>query len=132
MKQRRGQSTAEYAILFSVVIAALVGMQLYMKRGGQARLKIGIDEYTEVGSSVRSWLDNSAPPAGFVKFEHKHKQYEPYYTKSDMTTMSASITKNGTDLSKKEVVNTIDQALPETNVRKALSTQEQVAPSQAD
>lgn len=33
-----GQSTAEYAILIGVVVAAAVGMQTYIKRGVQARV----------------------------------------------------------------------------------------------
>ena len=39
MSGRKGQSTAEYAVLMVVVIAALLGMAIFMKRGvmGKAR-----------------------------------------------------------------------------------------------
>src|SRR3989338_4429757 len=44
MRKRRlfksvGQSTTEYAVLLAVVAAALIGMQAYMKRGIQGRLR---------------------------------------------------------------------------------------------
>ncbi len=130
MRQRPGQSTAEYAILFSVVIAALVGMQLYMKRGGQARLKIGIDEYTKVGFEPRPWLKDSTPPTDF-KIAHTHEQYEPYYNKSDMTTMSASETADTTDLTTHTVTHTIAKG-KELNVRKKDSFQSQAKPNEAD
>jgi len=40
---RKGQSTAEYAIVIGLVIAAAVGMQLYVKRGIQAKVKDAVD-----------------------------------------------------------------------------------------
>lgn len=67
--RRRGQNTAEYAILIGLVIAAAVAMQLYVKRGLQARAKGGIE-----------YLANRTPelnPVGGQKF-----QYEPYYANS--------------------------------------------------
>ncbi|MDP8259862.1 MAG: hypothetical protein P9L96_02510 [Candidatus Gygaella obscura] len=36
---KKGQSTAEYAILIGLVIAAAIGMQTYVKRGMQAKLR---------------------------------------------------------------------------------------------
>ena len=40
---RKGQSTLEYAILIAVVVAAAIGMQVYVKRGFQGRLKQSAD-----------------------------------------------------------------------------------------
>ncbi len=40
---RKGQSTAEYAIVIGLVIAAAVGMQIYVKRGLQAKIKGAVD-----------------------------------------------------------------------------------------
>ena len=40
----RGQSTAEYAILAAVVIAALLAMQIYMKGGIQGKLRESADQ----------------------------------------------------------------------------------------
>lgn len=67
--KRRGQSTAEYAIVIGLVIAAAVAMQIYVKRGIQAKVKAATD-YTD--SSATSVV-------GTVK------QYEPYYQTSDLT-----------------------------------------------
>jgi hypothetical protein len=40
----RAQSFTEYALLFGLVTMALVGMQVYMKRGIQAVVKVASDE----------------------------------------------------------------------------------------
>lgn len=65
---QRGQSTAEYAILVAVVVAACVGMQLYVKRGMQGKFRDMTDAYTRQGGVV------GATPIGTTR------QYEPYYT----------------------------------------------------
>ena len=44
MNLQRGQSTLEYVILIVIVIAALLTMQMYMKRGVQGRWKSAADE----------------------------------------------------------------------------------------
>lgn len=44
LKDKRGQNTLEYALLIGVVVAALIGMQVYMKKGIQGKLKEGTDE----------------------------------------------------------------------------------------
>lgn len=41
---KRGQSTVEYAVVFAVVAAALLAMQVYIKRGAQGRLKDASDQ----------------------------------------------------------------------------------------
>ncbi len=43
-KNNRGQSTLEYAILIIVIIAALLSLQMYVKRGVQGRLKSATDD----------------------------------------------------------------------------------------
>lgn len=73
---RRGQSTAEYAILFAVVLGAIVAMQVYVKRGSQGRIKMVTD--TAVGH-VLGRFGNATPAA-------KDLQYEPYYASSDFKT----------------------------------------------
>lgn len=45
IKKTKGQSFAEYAILISVVTAALLAMQIYMKRGIQAVVKYSTDQW---------------------------------------------------------------------------------------
>ncbi|MFH0854904.1 MAG: hypothetical protein V1869_00070 [Candidatus Omnitrophota bacterium] len=59
-RKSRGQSTLEYVILISFVVAALIAMGVYMKRGVQGRLKESTDQ---VG-----------------------QQYSPGYTTSSYTT----------------------------------------------
>ena len=44
-KKTMGQSIAEYSILIAVVTAALLAMQLYMKRGIQAAVKHSTDQF---------------------------------------------------------------------------------------
>ena len=67
MHSRSGQSMAEYAIVLTVVIAAIVAMQLYVKRGLQGKVK---DVTDNVGSGLASQgISNT-------------NQYEPYYASS--------------------------------------------------
>jgi Flp pilus assembly pilin Flp len=42
--KKRGQSTLEYAVLIIVIIAALIAIQTYIKRGVQGRLKSAADD----------------------------------------------------------------------------------------
>ena len=65
---RKGQSTAEYAIVIGLVIAAAVAMQIYVKRSLQAKVKDAVD-YND-------------PESGTM---FSTKQYEPDYLTSDMT-----------------------------------------------
>ena len=44
LNKKRGQSTLEYAVLIIVIIAALIAIQTYMKRGVQGRLKSASDD----------------------------------------------------------------------------------------
>ena len=60
MRNSRGQSTLEYVILVGFIVAALIAMGVYIKRGYQGRLKESTDQ---VG-----------------------QQYSPGYTNSNYTT----------------------------------------------
>lgn len=44
LRKSRGQSTLEYAILIVVVIMALIGIQAYLKRGVQGRMRDSADQ----------------------------------------------------------------------------------------
>lgn len=44
LKNRRGQNTLEYALIISVVIAALLTINMYLKKGVQGRLKESTDQ----------------------------------------------------------------------------------------
>ena len=77
---RKGQSTAEYAIVIGLVIAAAVAMQIYVKRSLQAKVKDAVDYNDPTATSM---LTTS--------------QYEPYYAGSAMTsTRGASDTESTT------------------------------------
>lgn len=78
---RKGQSTAEYAIVIGLVIAAAVGMQVYVKRGLQGKMKDAVD-YTDA---------DSASILG------KTGQYEPYYTQSELTSTRAATETEATE-----------------------------------
>ncbi len=64
----RGQSTAEYVIVLGLIVAAVVAMQTYIKRGFNARIKNAVD-YTDDGGTGENIFTT--------------RQYEPYYMKSD-------------------------------------------------
>ena len=84
LKSKRAQTTAEYAILIGLVVAALVAMQIYVKRGLQGRMRGATDylatQTTDIGTTG---------------------QYEPYYLSSsfdsarDTNESEATITGGG-------------------------------------
>jgi uncharacterized protein (UPF0333 family) len=47
LKKNRAQSTLEYAILIGVIVAGLVAMQVYLKRGYQGKLRESADSMGE-------------------------------------------------------------------------------------
>ena len=72
-RNRKGQNTAEYAILIALVIAAAMAIQTYVKRGLQARVRDAVMKYQADTADL-------GPT----------QQYEPYYLKSDFVTDAAS------------------------------------------
>lgn len=44
MFKRKGQSTVEYALIIAIVVAGLLAMQFYVKRGYSGRLKSASDD----------------------------------------------------------------------------------------
>ena len=66
-RNRKAQSTAEYAIVIGIVIAAAIAMQTYVKRGLQGGIKFAVDK---AGSSAAN----------------AKNQYEPYYSSSSYET----------------------------------------------
>lgn len=80
MLKNNAQGVAEYSVCLALVVAALFGMQVYVKRGLQGRYKQVVDHTAKSASSPR--------------------QYEPYYLQDDTYTI-------GTD--KKAVENTISR-----------------------
>jgi len=69
LKNKKAQSTAEYVIVLGLIVAAVVAMQTYIKRGFQGRIKDAVD-----------YVDN-AGQTNVVSFSGN--QYEPYYLSSN-------------------------------------------------
>jgi uncharacterized protein (UPF0333 family) len=47
MLNRKGQSTLEYAIIVAVIVAGLLAMQFYIKRGWEGKLRAASDNMGE-------------------------------------------------------------------------------------
>ena len=65
---KKAQNTAEYALLISLVVAAVIAMQTYAQRAIQARIR-----------DASKYLTNQTISLG------NSNQYEPYYLTSDYT-----------------------------------------------
>ena len=89
LRSRKAQNTAEYAIMIAIVIGAFSVMQIYLKRGMQAKVRAGMD-------SIPGIVEVEAGTNIFGA----EQQYEPL-TSSDMTTVSsegketATVTESG-------------------------------------
>ncbi len=100
---RKGQSTAEYAIVIGLVIAAVVAMQVYVKRGLQGKIK---------DATVYKATDDTVTGAT--------GQYEPYYagstlissrTATDTEAVSGStVTRSASDTSTRTGTQTVSAA----------------------
>jgi Flp pilus assembly pilin Flp len=77
-KNRKAQSTAEYAILIGIVVAVAVAMQTYVKRGLQGRLKDASDEFITTLNGA-DWTNVSTVAATALN------QYEPTELTSQST-----------------------------------------------
>ena len=86
IKLKKSQSTAEYAILISLIVAAALGMQLYMKRSLQAKMHDASLALTDVTGDVTGdgvLLANS-------------RQYEPYYSSQKVSDINRTSTSTKT------------------------------------
>lgn len=81
-RYRDGQSIAEYAVLLGLVIAAFVGMQVYARRGLQARVKSGTDALTSIASGPITEGAAAGGTGGVTTNFNALSQYEPYYQES--------------------------------------------------
>ena len=68
---KKGQSTAEYAIVIGLVLAAAVAMQTFVKRGMQGKFKKAVDNFSSATGGSTG-------------------QYEPYYIQSDFEADTAA------------------------------------------
>src|SRR3989338_2592363 len=98
LRNKKGQSTVEYAIVVGVVVAALVAMQTYVKRGLQARYHDGIQFLAPETNIAAS--DGTVSLGGTT-------QYEPYYLASSYTTGSDK-SENDSSSARGQITRTLD------------------------
>ncbi len=99
---RRGQNMAEYSILIALIIAAAIGIKVYVQRGVQARIHDEADSFTsEVSSGDWSWNQNAAGAEQNASIK-MNKQFEPTEFSKKATTATSedtedyTLTKGGT------------------------------------
>ena len=86
-QMRKGQSTAEYAIVIGLVLAAAIGMQVYVKRGIQGKFKDASD------AKVRD-MDGVVLSGEAAYGVNSYTQYEPQYsTSTDLVSTTDSTEK---------------------------------------
>lgn len=87
LKQKKAQSTLEYALIIAVVIGAFTAMQLYTRRGLQSRVKSGVDNIP--GTVLTQEGEGKISVEGLFS---SGGQYEPYYYSKagyDMTSVTS-------------------------------------------
>jgi len=70
MKNKKAQQTAEYALLISLVVAAIIAMQTYAQRTIQARIRDASAHLTQATNALGTTA-----------------QYEPYYLETSYETL---------------------------------------------
>jgi uncharacterized protein (UPF0333 family) len=101
IRLRRAQATAEYAILFAVVIGAAMGVQHYVKRALQARIYDAANDFINAtgghtlqwdGTSGSKTITNQVSRREFTEnFENKSTPY--VYNESMSANYTSSTTK---------------------------------------
>lgn len=81
LRRNKAQTLPEYALLFAIVIGAILTMQIYVRRGLQGRIRDAVDYTGLDGSEV----------LGNTSFAFTGEQYEPYYSASEAASKSRSI-----------------------------------------
>jgi hypothetical protein len=84
LKRLSAQSTAEYAVILAIVIGAAVAMQVYFRRGLQARTKAGVDAFTGINQEI---MLEGGGTANFSALS----QYEPYYAEIEYQRYQESV-----------------------------------------
>jgi len=83
IKKSRAQSTLEYAILIGVIVAGLIAMQTYLKRGYQGKLRESADSmgdqfspgYTTYNYTTHSYTDSNESVANAASTTLINNQY---------------------------------------------------------
>lgn len=86
LKNKRGQSTLEYALLIAAVVAGLVMMQIYLKRGIGGRLKSGAD-------NIGDQFDPAAFDSNYntVSGSTRHETVLSRVTRSELTAAETNV-----------------------------------------
>ncbi len=88
LSKKRGQSTAEYAVLIALVIGAAIAMQTYVKRGLQGRTHGASNRYfNEVTANASSGWDqiSNIPVTGSMQYEPGELESRSTQTVSEQT-----------------------------------------------
>lgn len=91
IRNKKAQNTMEYALLIAIVIGVFSAMQLYIRRGLQARIRAGTD-------SIPGIVLGQSDVASSAVFGNA-TQYEPYYVREgdyNYTTVSNDGDERGT------------------------------------
>jgi Flp pilus assembly pilin Flp len=96
INHKKGQSTAEYAILISLVVAVLVGVQIYVKRGIQGRFKDATDDYVSQLTTNKDWAFTGAATAPTVESQWEFDKYSAQRTRATLAgTETTEVTDEG-------------------------------------
>ncbi len=80
---RKAQATAEYAILFAVVIGAAMGVQTYVKRGLQARVYDAVNQFIdETGGTTQQWEHTSGSKTTYNQYSRRDFIEDPDNTET--------------------------------------------------
>jgi hypothetical protein len=116
LRSKKAQNTAEYAILIALVIGVFSAMQIYIRRGLQARIKGGSDTlpFSVLGqaNTIDGVSQTIMGPANFT-------QYEPYYITKGAYQMT-SRTQEGTEEGIHDEVGGQRQLVDQTSQRTGL------------
>ena len=99
---KRAQSILEYAVLVACFIAAVIGMQIYVKRGIQGRLRAAADDLGQqyAPKNTDSTMTLNVKSDTFT--EVNTKEIEPttgkkYYESTTNTTINETQTQSGSE-----------------------------------
>jgi len=109
MLNKKGQNTAEYAILIALVVAVALAMQTYVKRGIQGRVH---DEVVDMANGTAELTPTGQQPT---------QQYEPYYLDSTSTFATTKDTKTQTGTAKNPTIGVESSVEQAGEVRQTLS-----------
>lgn len=93
--KRRGQSTLEYAVVIAVVLAALIAIQIYVKRGIQGKLRSSTDQIGEQYSAGKMTSTFTTEQTGELKQRESFGVVDKGISKSEIIT-AAPVTRSAT------------------------------------